>query len=76
MSQISVQMTRFQLEKLQRAGGSGGAAPYRVSTYQSMGLGAFGTVMEVNLEAANSAGHGHKLGGLVLHGLRRLMGAV
>lgn len=76
MSQISVQMTRFQVEKLQCVGGSGRAAPYRVTTYRSFDLGTTGTVMDVNLEAANTAGHEHKIGALVRHGLRRLLGAV
>lgn len=55
MSQQSIQMTQFQVEKLQCIGGEGRAAPYRVTTYQGQDLGFEGKVMDAHLEAANGA---------------------
>ncbi|HLF29708.1 MAG TPA: hypothetical protein VI566_01620 [Xanthomonadales bacterium] len=76
MSQITIQLTRFQVEKLQCIGGAGHAAPYRVTTYQGMDLGAVGVVMDSNVDAANTADNDRKLGGFLLHGLCRLLGVV
>ena len=76
MSQITIQLTRFQVEKLQCIGGAGHAAPYRVTTYQSADLGSMGAIMQANAEAANAAGYERKLGGIILQGLCRLLRVV
>jgi hypothetical protein len=53
MSQNSVQLTHFQVERLQCIGGEGRAAPYRITTYQGQDLGIQGKVIDANLEGAN-----------------------
>lgn len=53
MSQNSVQLTRFQVERLQCIGGEGRAAPYRITTYPGRDLGLQGQVMDADLEALN-----------------------
>jgi hypothetical protein len=55
MSLTTLRFTEFQVQRLQCAGGHGRAAPYQITTYNSLEMGAFGEVMEFTVEAANSA---------------------
>ena len=53
MSQSTLRLTQFQVEKLRCIGGSGRASPYRITTYRGMNLGEVGPVARYGWEAAN-----------------------
>ncbi len=53
MSQSTLRLTQFQVEKLRCMGGAGRASPYRITTYRGMNLGIVGPVAEYGWEATN-----------------------
>ena len=55
MKSSTLNLTRFEVRKLQCIGGEGRAAPYRITTYCGRELGTFGEVMEFTVEASNDA---------------------
>ena len=69
MSLTTIQLTQFQVERLQCIGGGGRAAPYRITTYRSTELGSFGKVMETAAEAGNASNF--RLSGF--QGIKRLL---
>jgi hypothetical protein len=46
MSQSTLQLTQFKIQKLQCIGGQGRAMPYRITTYRGMDLGTIGQIMD------------------------------
>jgi len=55
MSMTTLRFTEFKVQRLRCVGGHGRAAPYQITTYNSLEIGAFGEVMEFTVEAANAA---------------------
>lgn len=53
MSQSSLSLTNFQVEKLRCIGGAGRASPYRITTYRGMSLGSVGLIAQYGWEARN-----------------------
>lgn len=54
MSQSTLRLTQFQVEKLRCMGGAGRASPYRITTYRGMNLGTTGSVAQYGWQAANT----------------------
>jgi hypothetical protein len=55
MSQSTLQLTQFAVQKLRCIGGEAGrASPYRITTYRGMKLGTVGLVAQYGWEAVNA----------------------
>ncbi len=55
MTQSTLCLTQFQVEKLRCIGGAGRASPYRITTYRSSSVGRFGMIAEYGWESRNDA---------------------
>lgn len=53
MSQSTLCLTQFHVEKLRCIGGAGRASPYRITTYRSSSVGRLGMIAEYGWEARN-----------------------
>ena len=74
MTLTKLQLTQFQVQKLQCIGGEGRAAPYRITTFRGMEVGSFGTIRESELVAANAPSFKVLHRGLIPQALERLLG--
>jgi hypothetical protein len=55
MSQHTLRLTQFTVQKLQRVGGGGRVSPYQITTYRGPKLGLLGVVPGADMSAANAA---------------------
>lgn len=69
MSQSTLRLTQFQVEKLRCMGGAGRASPYRITTYRGMELGSVGPIAQYGWEASNAERFDNRL----VHAWRNLM---
>ena len=73
MSLESLELTYFEVEKLQCIGGTGRAVPFRITTYRGMELGTTGPVAEPGNKAANEPAFELRKRAIRVGGVRRLM---
>lgn len=71
MSLSAIELTQFNVEKLNCIGGAGRAAPYRITLYRGMELGSTGEVMPSAMESSNESNFEQTVPGL----LRRILSA-
>jgi len=72
MSLTTLRFTEFKVQRLQCIGGHGRAAPYQITTYDGLEMGAVGEVMEFTVEAANAATFEKRR----FHGLKQLLATI
>ena len=74
MTLTKLQLTQFQVQKLQCIGGEGRAAPYRITTFRGMEVGSFGAIGKSELAAANAPSFKVLHRRLIPQALKRLLG--
>jgi len=73
MSLESLELTYFEVEKLQCIGGTGRAVPFRITTYRGLELGTTGHVAEAGYKAANEPEFESGNRSIRVGGVRRLL---
>lgn len=74
MSQSTLQLTQFAVQKLRCIGGEGRASPYRITTYRGMKLGTVGLVAQYGWEAVNTPHYETRVAATCRRAMRSLTG--